>query len=200
MQEEGRCLLVFTKNPILGSAKTRIGKVKGDDVALAVYKRLLRYTCDIASEASAKKVVYFNKFIEEEGIWDDGFSKRMQEEGDLGVKMAAAFNSEFSESTKVILIGSDCAEISSSDIEDAFEKLEKRDLVLGPAEDGGYYLIGMNAYYDSLFQDMPWSQENLLEKTLERASEEGLDFYMLPIKSDIDFWEDWERTGWQLDT
>ena len=198
MVADEKCLVIFTKNPVLGSAKTRIGKVKGDDIALKVYNRLLDFTCTMASQVSGKKVVYFNHFIEEEGIWDDGYEKRLQVDGNLGAKMASAFEEEFTNSSRIILIGSDCAEISAKDIENAFEKLLNCDLVLGPAEDGGYYLIGMKENYHSLFEDMPWSEECLLEKTLEKAADEGLDFHILPLKTDIDFWEDWENLGWEL--
>ena len=113
--------------------------------------------------------------------------------------MSAAFQEEFVDSTKVIIIGSDCAELSSEDIEAAFSKLRDHDVVFGPAEDGGYYLLGMNAMHEELFHEMPWSQEGLLEETLRKTSALGLSHYELPTKSDIDYWEDWEKLGWSLD-
>ncbi|GLR16847.1 TIGR04282 family arsenosugar biosynthesis glycosyltransferase [Portibacter lacus] len=191
--------MIFTKNPILGTAKTRIGKVKGDETALKVYLRLLTYTRDITKSLSAKKIVFFNKSIEKEGIWDDHiYSKSMQVDGNLGDKMGSAFTDELKVSDRVIIIGSDCATLTQADIEDAFKTLDTHDTVIGPAEDGGYYLLGMKSNHNFIFEDMPWSQENLLEETLAKLSSKGLSYALLPVKSDIDYWEDWAALGWEL--
>lgn len=193
-----QCLMIFTKNPILGSAKTRIGKVKGDKLALQIYQRLLLFTKELAAPLDCKKVVYFNKFIETAGIWDDRFEKRMQVEGNLGVKMSAAFEEEFITSDKILIIGSDCAELTHEDINSAFQHLEESDFVIGPAKDGGYYLLGMKRFHPFVFQNMPWSEEGLLTETINKIKSKGLSYHLSPVKSDIDYWEDWEELNWKL--
>jgi rSAM/selenodomain-associated transferase 1 len=190
--------MIFTKNPILGTAKTRIGKVKGDELALEIYKRLLLYTKELTAPLSCKKVVYFNKHIELHGIWDDRFEKRIQVKGDLGDKMGAAFKEEFEISEKVLIIGSDCAELTEDDITRAFQLLEENDFVFGPAADGGYYLLGMVQFHSFLFENMPWSEEGLLEESIKKIENRGLSYQLLPTKSDIDYWEDWEKLNWDL--
>ena len=191
-------LLIFTKNPILGTAKTRIGKVKGDVVALDIYRRLLKYTRDLVISLDVKKIVFFNQFIEEDGIWSDkSFGRKLQVEGDLGMKMSTAIMNEFSEGAqKVIIIGSDCADLCENDITRAFEQLDSHQVVIGPAVDGGYYLLGMDRYYPELFKNKPWSAENLLEETIAELENNKLGFYLLDEKSDIDYWEDWLKLGW----
>ncbi len=195
-------LMVFVKNAIPGTAKTRIGRVKGNDVAMKIYLKLLTYTRDtIQGLSSIRKVVLFNKHIETDGIWSsDVFSRRMQITGDLGEKMEAAFRQEFEAGAqKVVIIGSDCADLEDVDIQDAYARLDQNDVVLGPAEDGGYYLLGMTSMHDFLFRDMPWSTEELLPQTCSRISEKDLTYSLLTVKSDIDYWEDWVKLGWSLD-
>ena len=90
-------LLVFTKNTVLGTVKTRIGKEKGDEIALKVYKRLLDFTKKTVLNVNCKKTVFFNSFIEKEGIWDsETFEKKLQVVGNLGMKMSAAFKEQHS--------------------------------------------------------------------------------------------------------
>lgn len=192
-------LIILAKNPVLGKAKTRIGKEKGDELALAIYHRLLQHTRDTALETKAEKIVYFSDFIDSSEFWPIvSFRKKLQVPGNLGTKMRVVFDNELEENGKVIIIGSDCAEISTSDLNYAFELLIENDVVLGPAEDGGYYLIGMNKLHAELFLEMPWSQSNLLEKTLESTRILKLKVNLLPKKSDIDYYEDWVKLGWSI--
>ncbi|WP_235296449.1 TIGR04282 family arsenosugar biosynthesis glycosyltransferase [Portibacter marinus] len=194
-------LIIFVKNAIPGTAKTRIGRIKGDDVAMKVYQRLLTYTRDLVKDLQVQKIVFYNKYIEHDGFWANHlFSKKLQVEGDLGQKMAHAFFNEFNEKvTSVVIIGSDCAELKEKDVKKAFQILENKDVVIGPAQDGGYYLLGMNEYYPELFEDKPWSQEDLLKETLATLDERGLTYELLDEKSDIDYWEDWIQLGWPLE-
>ncbi len=195
---ENRKLLIFTKNPIAGTVKTRISRVKGDDVALEVYQKLLQYTCQISMKVKAERTVFFNDHIESNGIWNENhFRKQMQVAGNLGLKMSAAFKNAFlSGCNKAVIIGSDCAEISENDIEQAFQLLDQSDFVIGPAVDGGYYLLGMKKFHKFIFENMPWSQEKLHAATVACISENGFDYRSLDTKSDIDYWEDWVKLGW----
>ena len=192
-------LCILAKNPVLGRAKTRIGKVKGDHIALAVYNRLLTYTRNMALACNVPLAIYFDQYIDKGVFWpDDYFSKNLQAVGDLGTKMATCFQAELKHVEKAIVIGADCPEIDPTDIQNAFSALDRCDIVIGPATDGGYYLLAMKKFHSFLFEDMPWSQENLLEQTLAKIQSEQLSVVLLDEKSDIDYWEDWEKAGWKL--
>lgn len=197
--KERKELLVFTKNTVLGTVKTRIGKEKGDEIALKVYENLLTFTKEVVLKVDCHKTVFFNSFIEKEGIWDDKFfDKKLQVVGNLGMKMSAAFEDALKSNSKAIIIGSDCAEISSETITRAFEQLESYDVVIGPATDGGYYLLGMKKYHKFIFDNMPWSHEKLFEATSQVIEHHKLTLKILDMKSDIDYWKDWEKLGWDL--
>ena len=114
----------------------------------------------------------------------------LQCEGDLGARMSNAFSNDLKKSSKVVLIGSDCPLMKTSIIEAAFEALDQNDLVLGPAEDGGYYLIGMKQEHE-LFLAMPWSSETVLEETLSRAQKLHLKVSQLEMLRDLDTIDDY---------
>lgn len=194
-------LLIFTKNPIPGKVKTRIGNVKGHDVALKVYKNLLKHTSAITEPLEKVSLkVFFNESIEGDEIWSsDIYKKALQVEGNLGMKMSDAIKNALVDSEKVVLIGSDCAALSTTHLKEAFEKLDHYDIVIGPAEDGGYYLIGMKEFHREIFENMPWSEDHLLEETHNKIESLQLNPYYLEKLSDIDFWEDWEKLNWPLD-
>lgn len=186
--EEQKQLIVFVKNKELGKVKTRLAKTIGDEKALFIYKALLHHTCSVASKVKAIRKVYYTNFIDSNDEFEgDLFEKRIQSEGDLGGKMYAAFRDSFGEqANKVILIGSDCYEITSDIIEDAFSALDKHDFVLGPANDGGYYLVGMNALNKSIFENMTWSTENVLLDTIIQIKALQKEYFLLPTLTDVD--------------
>ncbi len=197
--KNSRKLLIFTKNLIPGTVKTRISVVKGDQIALKVYQKLLEYTNQITKEIDCDKIVFFNNYIEKNGIWDDSiFEKKMQAPGNLGMKMATAFENELNNNCKVLLIGSDCPNLNKEIVEEAFNALENHDVVIGPAEDGGYYLIGMKKFQSFIFDGMPWSENDLFDKTIKKLQQNKQKTYILDAKSDVDFWEDFEKLGWKL--
>lgn len=196
-----KAIIVFIKNPELGKVKTRLARTIGDDHALKIYKYLLQYTKDVVKNVSADQLFLFHggKLIDSNKWSILNCDNRLQNEGDLGVKMDSAFRYVFSKGfDKAVLIGSDCLEIKLEHIESSFSKLERADIVIGPAEDGGYYLLGMNKYNSSLFRNMPWSTNNLLEKTIEVAIAECLNYKLLPVLSDVDYIEDLEgKLDWK---
>ena len=108
--------------------------------------------------------------------------------------MSNAFDEAFDSHNKVIIIGSDCYDLSSKVINTAFELLEENDVVVGPAKDGGYYLLGMNEFFPQLFQDKEYSTDTVLKELLEEAEELELSVYQLPTLSDIDTFEDLKET------
>lgn len=187
-------LIIFVKNAREGHVKTRLARDIGNENALSVYKSLLAYTHQVTKRLDVKKEVCFSKAIEEHSIWDNSFNKTIQQGADLGERMRNAFSGAFQEGNeKVILIGSDCAELTQSILEEAFASLNEYDVVIGPAEDRGYYLIGMNSYQPTLFAGIPWSTGTVLEQTISGIKEQELTWYELPKLNDVDDLRDWQR-------
>lgn len=181
-----RLLLIFVKDPIKGQVKTRLAVGIGEENALSVYKQLLTYTKDIVQYVETDIEVHYSNRINDNDLWND-YTKHLQSGDTLGDRMEKAFANGFEKGfEQVVIIGSDCADIESSHIQNAFEALDKNNMVLGPAEDGGYYLLGMNKLYRDIFSEKSWSTANLFEETLYSISELGLSSYLLPRLSDID--------------
>lgn len=191
-------LLIFTKNPELGKCKTRLASTLGDEKALSIYIELLRHTKGFTEKVATEKHVYYSESIPESDLWTSGnFKKKLQIQGDLGTKMGKAFEDSFkSGHTKVIIIGSDCAEINEEDINRAFKLLDEKEVIIGPAIDGGYYLIGMGQYYPFLFKDKSWSTPKLIDETIDDLKKHNISFELLEEKSDIDYEEDLNRPGY----
>ena len=193
-------LMIFVKNLIPGMVKTRLAKDIGIDTALDVYQELVHHTHKITKKIEVDKSVYYSEYVEIEDIWDNGDYKLTSQKGmTLGEKMSNAFDEAFDSYKKVVIIGSDCYDLNSKLIKTAFEMLEENDLVVGPAKDGGYYLLGMREYFPQLFQDKEYSTDKVLSDLLEEAEELELSVNKLPVLSDIDTLEDLKETDidWQ---
>lgn len=187
-------LVIFVKNPEKGKVKTRLAKESSEVFALDVYKTLLKYTREITFGLEVEKEVWYSTSIDSGDIWEEGvFKKEIQKGGSIGERMQNAFKAGFQngEIDKMILIGSDCAEISQEIIEEAFSKLDNVNVILGPAEDGGYYLIGMNSYFPQVFQNIDWSTSQVLEQTTNRVIEAELSCCLLEELKDVDVLDDW---------
>ncbi|QTE22118.1 TIGR04282 family arsenosugar biosynthesis glycosyltransferase [Polaribacter cellanae] len=187
-------LLIFTRNPELGKAKTRLAKKVGDETALEIYKFLLERTRNISSEVkTADKAVYYSVKIRENDIWNpDIYQKHQQFGEDLGVRMKNAFKNGFDAGyKKVLIIGSDLYDLSSKNIEIAFNELDTNDVVIGPAEDGGYYLLGMNSLEENVFKNKKWGTETVRKDTLTDLKDKKVK--LLEFKNDIDVYEDIEN-------
>lgn len=183
-------LLIFTRNPVLGKCKTRLAATVGDKVALDIYMFLLNHTFDITKDLHVHKQVHYSEEIWESDIWNgDVYEKCLQEGKDLGERMANAFNNGFKAGFRnIIIIGSDIYDLNPKDINEAFNALEQKDFVIGPAEDGGYYLLGMNAYCKSVFMNKSWGTEEVFKKTMEDLKNKEV--HLLKSKNDIDLYED----------
>ncbi|MBL4710738.1 MAG: TIGR04282 family arsenosugar biosynthesis glycosyltransferase [Flavobacteriales bacterium] len=192
-------LIIFIKNPVLGTVKTRLAKSIGDKAALNVYRDLMQ-KCQLESlSTNAIRHLFYSKQIIENDDWSNiEFEKKLQVEGGLGIKISEAFKLIFSKEAKVIVIGSDCYDLSADMMEDAFKKLDDSDLVIGPANDGGYYLLGTKKIYPSLFEGINWSTETVLEETLDQASKLNLSVAILEELVDLDTLEDLKKSGYQL--
>ncbi len=186
-------LIVFVKNPELGKVKTRLAKDAGEEKALEVYLELLRHTREIVLDLDCDRRLHYSSEIPASDDWSlSWFDKFLQVEGDLGQRMERAFEQAFQEAyNKVIIIGSDCADLSTALIQEAFEGLADHDFVIGPAKDGGYYLLGMQRLERSLFQNKDWSTASLYGQTLEDFERLEASYLQLPVLSDIDYYQDY---------
>lgn len=183
-------LLIFTRNPELGKAKTRLAKTVGDETALEIYKFLLERTKDVSSKVNADKAVYYSVKIRENDIWNpEVYQKHKQFGEDLGIRMLNAFKNGFEAGyEKVMIIGSDLYDLSEKNIEKAFIELDQNDVVIGPAEDGGYYLLGMNSLQENVFKNKEWGTASVRKDTLKDLTDKKVK--LLEFKNDIDVYED----------
>jgi len=186
-------LLIFTRNPELGKSKTRLAKTIGDQTALEIYKFLLKRTQEIAVKVNADKAVYYSVKVRNNDIWDSSIYQKYQQFGeDLGVRMKNAFKNGFDAGyKKVIIVGSDLYDLSSKIIDNAFQKLESNDFVIGPAEDGGYYLLGMNFLQEDIFENKDWGTETVRKDTLVNLKDKKI--FLLEMLNDVDVFEDIEH-------
>lgn len=182
-------VIVFVKNIKLGTVKTRLAKTIGDYGAFEVYSELVKITEKATSELKVDKRIYFSNAIAD-SQWQNNF-KAVQNGVDLGERMMDAFKDGFKDGYKrIVLIGSDLPDINSKHIESGLEKLNDNKVVFGPAEDGGYYLIGLSEFETCVFENKPWSQSNLLEVTLSELNQKGIKTGVLDTLNDIDTYED----------
>jgi rSAM/selenodomain-associated transferase 1 len=186
-------LLVFTRNPELGKVKTRLAKTVGNATALKIYIFLLERTQDIVVKVAADKAVYYSVKIRENDIWDASiFQKHLQVGEDLGIRMLHAFKNGFKAGyDKVMIVGSDLYDLTAETIENAFIALENNEVVIGPAEDGGYYLLGMNSLEEKLFKNKDWGTETVRKDTLEDLKDKKV--FLLGELNDVDIFEDIEH-------
>ena len=186
-------LLVFTRNPELGKVKTRLAKTVGNATALKIYIFLLERTRDIAVKVSADKAVYYSVKVRENDIWDASIFQKHQQVGeDLGIRMLHAFKNGFKAGyEKVMIIGSDLYDLTAETIENAFIALENNEVVIGPAEDGGYYLLGMNSLEEKVFKNKDWGTATVKKDTLEDLKDKKV-FLLAPL-NDVDVFEDIEH-------
>lgn len=186
-------LLIFTRNPELGKAKTRLAKTIGDKAALTIYKHLLNHTKKVTENLPCHKAVYYSVKVRENDIWEPNMYQKHQQFGvDLGKRMQNAFQNSFYEGyKKVIIIGSDLIDLSEKIIEEAFIKLETNDVVIGPAEDGGYYLLGMKNLQPDIFENKDWGTSSVRKDTLLDLKNKKT--HLLEELNDIDVYEDLKK-------
>lgn len=186
-------IIVFVKNIKLGKVKTRLAKTIGNQAAYEVYSELVKVTETATKNITTDKRIYFSDAIIETK-WGNAY-KAVQKGANLGERMKDAFKKGFDDGyNRIVLIGSDLPDISSTHIQNGLKALQHNDVVFGPAIDGGYYLIGLSKLKDYVFDDKPWSQPNLLEITLEELEEKEISFHLLRPLNDIDTFEDLEAS------
>jgi len=195
-------LIIFVKNPELGRVKSRLARSIGEAQALAVYLKLLEHTRVITKNLACTKVVYYSDYIDAEDEWDNKiYHKSLQTGKDLGIRMSNAFKEQFKQGySNICIIGSDNFEISEAIIKTAFNNLYHYDAVIGPSRDGGYYLLGLNCYMNSIFKNKVWGTSKVFENTMEDLEKENLKIDLLPALNDIDTVEDLNQSNWLKDS
>lgn len=180
-------LIIFVKNAVAGQVKTRLAATIGPEKALAVYQLLLWRTHAVTRDLPVAKAVYYSDYIVEDDWSPLDYEKCVQAGVDLGERMHAAFRREFAAGyTHICLIGSDCYELTTAILQQAFEKLTQNSVVIGPAEDGGYYLLGLKSLQQALFTGKSWSTASVLADTLYSIKAAGQTVALLPQLTDVD--------------
>lgn len=184
-----KAIIVFQKNKIPGKVKTRLAKSIGDVAALEWYGQMIDYTYSVINALNETVFIYYSDFMEYEAPKE--FQLRTQKGNDLGEKMLHAFEEVKREGfDKIVIIGTDCLEITSDIISHAFLALETNDFVIGPAKDGGYYLLGMNEIQNNIFENKSWSTNTVLESTKNDLIKLNKKVHFLETLNDIDDLED----------
>lgn len=181
-------LIIFYRNPELGKVKTRLAATAGEEKALAIYLKLASHTREVALQTACDRVVYYSDFIDTEDSWsNDQFKKSLQTGESLGERMKQAFANSFDAGYKrVCIIGTDCPGLTTQIINESFVKLKSNDVVIGPATDGGYYLLGMENFWPTLFENKAWSTDSVLSQTVQDAKQLNLLNFLLPTLTDVD--------------
>jgi hypothetical protein len=186
-------LIIFAKNPVLGLSKTRIADETDDRTALRVYQLLLEHLNNNLQKLTYDVHIYFSDFIPgpHENPFSGQFSFHVQSGPDLGFRMHEAITRSYKKGyKKIILAGSDIPDLTPEITDQGFSELNSGDVVLGPATDGGYYMIGMNHPHQAIFKSISWSTAQVMNQTLNRLKKHQLSYYILPELEDIDTWDD----------
>ncbi len=190
-------LLIFARLPKAGANKTRLIPALGAQNATLVYRQLVDRTLSqarqLANERGCQATVCYTggSACEIRAAFGDDLTYSEQVGHSLGDRLQLATKSAFEAGAqRVVVIGTDCPSLTSSDLRTAFEQLEAHDIVIGPAQDGGYYLIGLNAERAPLFADIDWSTSQVLEQTLQKTRKLGLRVHQLRMLPDVDYPED----------
>lgn len=193
-------LIIMMKNAVPGRVKTRLAASIGDADALRIYQALLEQTQKVTADIAADKYIFYDSVVERNDIFpNDRYKKYTQCSGDLGTRMDYAFSIPFkNEYRRVVLIGADCYALETRHIADAFEALNTNDFVLGPAKDGGYYLLAMKKWNRWIFKNKSWSTPALFSETLDEIKGNNSSVFLLEELNDIDTREDLQGTDLQL--
>ncbi|MGQ4646650.1 TIGR04282 family arsenosugar biosynthesis glycosyltransferase [Lyngbya aestuarii] len=197
MSQVSERLIIFSRYPEPGKTKTRLIPLLGDEGAAQLQRQMTEQTLITAKTLKASNSlsveVHFaggDQQLMRDWLGSDVIYQQ-QGQGDLGRRMASAFQASFNAGmTRVVIIGTDCPDLKTQLIEQAFQALNQHDLVLGPAEDGGYYLIGLRRLINQLFIGISWGTSQVRQKTVEIAQKLNLAIAYLPVLNDIDRPED----------
>lgn len=192
MTDKNCALVIFSKAPVPGQVKTRLISELGTEGAAGLYMKLVKHTLRIARQSSLHDIFLYCSPDTSHPFFvscaqEFGLQLRTQQGEDLGLRMAAAIDEALGCHDAVIITGCDCPGLLAADLDQAAKRLNSgSDVVLGPSEDGGYYLIGLAGSQPGLFSGVDWGQPDVLAVTRERVAGLGLDLFELPVRWDID--------------
>jgi len=175
-----RAVIIFAKAPEKGKVKTRLARAMDEDLAVSIYRKLVEKTLETVLQTPFLPIVCFSPAEKEQMMKDwlgRDLSYMVQTGSDLGGRMAACFQAAFEkEMSQVVVIGSDIPGIQPNHLADTFSLFKEHDAVIGPACDGGYWLIGFNrkSFSPHVFADIPWSTEDVLDRTMGKCAELNL--------------------------
>jgi rSAM/selenodomain-associated transferase 1 len=193
MRKPRRALVVIAKEPVPGAVKTRLAATLGADSAARAAAAMLADTVAGMAEVDAEPWVCFAP--PEAGPrmarLAPGFGLLAQVEGDLGDRLAGCFAALLgADANRVVIVGADTPQVPRATYEAAFTMLDQVDVVLGPAQDGGYYLVGAKAALPELFVGVPMGTDAVLRETMQRAVRRRLRVGTVPMLRDLDRLED----------
>ncbi|HHT9135544.1 MAG TPA: TIGR04282 family arsenosugar biosynthesis glycosyltransferase [Candidatus Avalokitesvara rifleensis] len=198
-------LMIFVKYPEPGKVKTRLAKTLGAKEAARLYRIMAEDVIRrLGTNVHGKydTIIFFDPPDRASDIKDwlgNGRSYTPQSGRDLGEKLANAFHTVFnSGARRAVVIGTDCLSITGEIITEALQHLEKKDVVIGPAEDGGYYLLGLSRNIPELFDSVDWSTDKVFRQTVEKAQRLGLSHTTLEPLKDLDEPSDLSPTVLQM--
>lgn len=193
-----RTLVVFAREPVPGRVKTRLAATLGARVACELYRAFLEDVARAGRLATVERRVWC--VAGGESNWaPPGYAPRRQGTGDLGSRLEAAFEAAFAEGAgPMVAVGSDAPTLSPGRIDLAFEALARAPVVLGPALDGGYYLVGLSSPFPEAFRGIPWSTDRVLEATLAACRRGAREARLLEPLGDVDGEEDLGRLAARL--
>ncbi|HZH38006.1 MAG TPA: TIGR04282 family arsenosugar biosynthesis glycosyltransferase [Flavisolibacter sp.] len=187
IMHEKEALIIFVRQPVAGCVKTRLAADIGPEAALFVYRELLAHTRSVCTQLAVDKYLFYVNTIADQDDWDDTYHKQIQQGNDLGERMQHAFSQVFGMGyERVCIIGSDCLELSADNVKEGYSLLQDNDFVIGPAKDGGYYLLGMRHRLKPVFDAINWSTSNVFQQTVEKINLLQNSLALLPVLADID--------------
>jgi rSAM/selenodomain-associated transferase 2/rSAM/selenodomain-associated transferase 1 len=201
-------LIIFTRYPFPGRVKTRLIPALGENGAASLHKAMTEHTLRWADCLSDKgsdilEVRYDSSTLQQMQQWL-GHQRQYidQGDGDLGQRMGRAFQDHFKKKTRrIVLVGTDCPQMTLFHAKEAFHALKTHEMVIGPSDDGGYYLIGLRQMVPEFFVSMGWGTERVFEETIKRAKQRNLRIHVLARLSDVDTPDDlpvWDRVSNQF--
>lgn len=194
-----KAIIIFQKNLELGKVKTRLAATVGDENALKIYTILVNHTHAEIQKTEADKFLFFSNYLDEDVKWSH-CNLHEQEGNDLGLRMFNAINKVKAMGVEsIVVIGTDCYEFTSKHLNDAFLALESNDYCIGPAIDGGYYLIGTNRADEEVFLNKEWSTATVFEEAKANIKAIGKSVGILEIVPDVDYEEDLKTLRQYLD-
>ena len=199
MTKSTRLLIVFAKTPVAGQVKTRIGAVVGMSQAADIYQLMLeKVLTETATNDDWQQVIAIPPESDQTFFRQKGLAVVRQRGDGLGSRMGnALLQGCHGGVEQVVIIGSDCPTIARQEVAAAFELLDSVPVVIGPSEDGGFYLIGatreqVQTVSDIFHEAIPWSTPQVLERVQALFGQAALPLALLPLKQDIDTYEDWQ--------